>query len=260
MSDGFVSFHVEGPHATLTIQRPEARNAMTFGMYDALVDACQRVDADPAVRTLTIRGTGGAFIAGTDISLFTTMTSGADGLAYEQRLEAVVDRLERVRATTIAAVDGAATGGGLLLAMACDLRVCTPRARFGMPIARTLGNALSGPNLTRMVDAFGAPGVRELLFTGRLLGPDDISQLGLVTRRAEVADLDSALQALRDHVCTLAPLTLQATKEGLRRVQAASRAAAPDTSDLVAACYGSADFRHGVRAFLAGVRPDFRGE
>lgn len=260
MSDQFVSFHVDGPHATVAIRRPDARNAMTFAMYDALVAACERADADRAVRTLTLRGEGGAFIAGTDIRLFTAMTSGADGLAYERRLEAVVDRLEHVRATTIAAVDGAATGGGLLLAIACDLRVCTPRARLGMPIARTLGNALSGPNLARMVDAFGTARVKDLLFSGRLMDAEEAGRLGLVTRQASADTLDATLDELRAHLLTLAPLTLHATREGLRRLHAARRAAAPDMSDLVDACYGSADFRDGVRAFLAGTRHTFRGE
>src|SRR4029453_9001341 len=126
--------------AALTFNRPQARNALTWAMYDALVTACERVDADPAIRVFVIRAAGDAFAAGTDIGQFTGFRTGDDGLAYERRLDAVIDRLERVRVPTIAQVHGVAAGGGCAIALACDLRVCTPPARFRVPIARPLGH------------------------------------------------------------------------------------------------------------------------
>src|SRR6185503_10494663 len=134
------SFETAGPIGFLTFNRPQARNALTWAMYDALVEACDRVDADDTLRVFVIRSAGDAFAAGTDIGQFTGFASGEDGIAYERRLDAVVDRLERVTPVTIAQVHGVAAGGGCMIALACDLRVCTPAAQFGVPIARTLGN------------------------------------------------------------------------------------------------------------------------
>src|SRR5262249_3450045 len=138
-------FEIDGPLATLTFNRPEARNAMTWAMYEALVDACDRVDRDDGVRVFVLRGAGGqAFVAGTDIAHFQNFTDRDDGLKYEERLDGVLDRLERVAKPTIAQVEGVAAGGGCAIALACDLRVANPEASFGIPIARTLGNCLSG--------------------------------------------------------------------------------------------------------------------
>jgi enoyl-CoA hydratase/carnithine racemase len=150
-----VQFASATPIAFLTFNRPQARNALTWAMYDALVEACDRVDADQGIRVFVVRAAGDAFAAGTDIGQFTEFRSGADGIAYERRLDAVIDRLERVTVPTIAQVHGVAAGGGCAIALACDLRVCTPAARFGVPIARTLGNCLSAANYARLVDPSG---------------------------------------------------------------------------------------------------------
>src|SRR4029453_10897895 len=134
------NFETDGPIAFLTFNRPEARNAMTWEMYEALVEACERVDREPSLRVLVLRGAGGkAFIAGTDIAQFQSFTDRADGIKYEERLDAVLDRLERVSKPTIAQVHGGAAGGGCAIALTCDLRVATPESTFAIPIARTLG-------------------------------------------------------------------------------------------------------------------------
>ena len=133
----------------MTLNRPEARNALTWDMYDALVEACDAGRSRSNVRVLIIRGSGGAFAAGTDISQFREFASGDAGVAYERRLDAVIDRIERLPIATIAEVDGAAVGGGCAIAMACDLRICSERAKFGVPVARTLGNCLSIANTAR---------------------------------------------------------------------------------------------------------------
>ena len=143
-----VLFDVDGPVAFLTFNRPEARNAMTWEMYEALVEACDRVDADESVRVFVLRGAGGkAFVSGTDIGQFTGFSTRDDVVGYEARLDAVIDRLERVRAATIAQIEGVAAGGGCVIAIACDLRVCTPqsdaaacrwRGRWAMPVRRRI--------------------------------------------------------------------------------------------------------------------------
>jgi enoyl-CoA hydratase/carnithine racemase len=259
VSNSEAHFESAGPLAFLTFNRPEARNALTWAMYDALVDACERVDADDTVRVFVVRAAGDSFAAGTDIRQFTEFASGADGIEYERRLDAVIDRLERVSVPTIAQVHGAAAGGGCAIALTCDMRVCTPAARFGVPIARTLGNCLSAANLARLVDLVGPARTKDLLFTGRLLDVTEAASLGLVTRIAEPADLDAAVRDLAGSIAANAPQTIRATKEVVRRIAIRRRLDTPAADDIISACYASQDFREGVTAFLEKRRPRFTG-
>jgi enoyl-CoA hydratase/carnithine racemase len=253
-------FHVKNATAVLTFNRPETRNAMTWDMYDALVQTCGRVDDDPEIRVLVLRGAGGkAFVSGTDIGQFAQLQTQADAIAYERRLDAVCDRLERVTKPTIAQIQGVATGGGCLIALACDLRVCANNAQLGVPIARTLGNCLSAANYARLIDLVGPALTRDLLLTGRLLTVDDARALGLVTVVAEEATIDRVVDELAGVIARNAPLSLYATKEAVRRIRA-SRPVDPELADdLVAVCYRSADFHEGVTAFLAKRAPRFTG-
>lgn len=259
MSDPDVLFESDGGIAWLTFNRPAARNAMTWGMYDALAAACERVDGDGDVRVLVLRGAGDAFVAGTDIGQFTEFSSGDDGVAYERRMETVIDRLERVAVPTIAQVHGVAAGGGCMIALACDLRVCTPAAQFGVPIARTLGNCLSAANYARLVDLIGPARTKDLLFSGRLLDATEAALLGLVTQMVEPAAIDRVVRDLALALAANAPLTVQATKEALRRVAQFRRLPMAETEDLTARCYASRDFREGVAAFVARRPPRFSG-
>ena len=259
MSTSEAQFESVGSIAFLTFNRPAARNALTWAMYDALVEACDRVDDDDTVRVFVVRANGDAFAAGTDIRQFTAFVSGADGIAYERRLDAVIDRLERVSRPTIAQVHGVAAGGGCAIALTCDLRVCTPSAQFGVPIARTLGNCLSAANLARLVDLVGPARTKELLFTGRLLDATEAASLGLVTRLAEPADIDTVVRDLAQSIAANAPLTIRATKEVVRRIGLRRRLDRPEADDLIEVCYASQDFHEGVAAFLAKRRPRFTG-
>jgi enoyl-CoA hydratase/carnithine racemase len=255
-----VVFSAEPPLAFLTFNRPEARNALTWEMYKGLLDACNTVDARADLRVLIVRGAGGkAFAAGTDISQFTAFRSGDDGIEYEQKLDAAIDRLERVTRPTIAQVQGVATGGGCAIALACDLRVCSPDARFGVPIAKTLGNCLSIANCARMIDLVGPAVFKEMIFTARLFDVQEAASLGLVTQVAEGNRIDGAVQELAATLAAHAPLTLAATKEMVRRIQEARRPAANTAHDLIARVYGSADFKEGVQAFLAKRPPRWTG-
>ena len=256
-----ILFDVDGASAYVTFNRPAARNALTWEMYDGLVAACERVDAAREVRVLVIRGAGGkAFAAGTDIGQFSSFSSREDAIGYERRLDAVIDRLERVGAATIAQVQGAATGGGCAIALACDLRVCTPDARFGVPIARTLGNCLSASNYARMIDLLGPARTKDLLLTGRLMDAEEAAAAGAVARVVDADAIEAAVRDLAAAIAGNAPLTIRATKEAIRRIQAGRRPAAGAIDDLIEGCYLSADFKEGVAAFLAKRPPRFTGQ
>jgi enoyl-CoA hydratase len=254
-----VQFASQGSIAFLTFRRPEARNAMTWPMYDALAEACDQVEADERIRVFVLRAAGEAFVAGTDISQFTSFSTADDGIAYERRMEQVIDRLERVAVPTIAQVQGVAAGGGCLIALACDLRVCSPAARFGVPIARTLGNCLSAANCARLVDLIGPARTKDLLFTGRLIDVAEAASLGLVTRMAEPHTIDDTVRELAQTLADNAPLTIRAAKEAIRRIALLRRLEDRFGDDLTAACYGSDDFREGIDAFLNKRPPRFTG-
>ena len=253
-------YETDGAIATLTFNRPEARNAMTWEMYEALVDACEQVDGDAAIRVLVLRGAGGkAFIAGTDIAQFQNFGNREDGLKYEERLDRVLDRLERVTKPTLAQVEGVAAGGGCAIALTCDLRVATPEATFGIPIARTLGNCLSGASYSRLLDVMSPGAVKDMLFTGRLIGAAEAHALGIVNRLVPAGGIEGAVRALAAEIAANAPLTVRATKEMIRRVLTKRRLAAGHDADMVEMCYTSADFREGVTAFLAKRKPTWSG-
>lgn len=256
MPSSNVVLDIDGPIATVTLARAAARNALTWEMYDALVEACDAVPTTGA-RVVIIRGSGGAFSAGTDISQFDEVRTGPDGVAYERRLARVIERLEAVDVPTIASIDGPAVGGGCALAVACDLRIAADSARFGVPVARTLGNCLSVENLARLVDLVGPGRVVDLLFTGRLVAADEARDWGLVHRVVPHADLEADTRTLARELATRAGSTIAATKQMLRRLRAARRPAAGACDDLIAACYASADFREGVAAFATKRPPSF---
>ena len=259
MSTSETIFDIEGPVAFLTFNRPEARNAMTWGMYDALVAACDRVDADSNLRVFVLRGAGPAFVAGTDISQFSRFTTREDAIQYERRLDGIIDRVERVKIPTIAQVHGVAAGGGCAIALACDLRVCTPDARFGVPVARTLGNCLSAANYARVIDLIGPAKTKEMMFTGRLIDAVEAARLGLVSKMAESTSINRAVRELAAELAANAPLTIRATKEAVRRIQEQRRLDQPAIDDLIAMCYLSEDFKEAVAAFLAKRKPVFNG-
>ena len=249
----------DGAIVTLTFNRPQARNAMTWDMYQRLNDTCEEVDADDSVRVLVLKGAGGkAFVAGTDISQFNSFTSGEDGLRYEREGDQRTGRIARVTKPVIAQIQGFAVGGGLGIAAGADLRVATPDAQFGAPIARTLGNCLSMQAYARYLDLFGPSRLKEMIFTARLLSAAEALAAGFVHEIVAADAIEARVQALAQTLASHAPITLRVTKEAVRRIQAAR--AVPDGDDLIAATYGSADFREGVRAFADKRPPRWTGK
>jgi enoyl-CoA hydratase/carnithine racemase len=252
-------FQIDPPCAILTFNRPEARNAMTWAMYDALADTCERVDADPQVRVLILRGAGGkAFVSGTDISQFQRFRNPTDAIEYEKKISSVLGRLDRVGKPTIAQIEGFAAGAGCGIAATCDLRVATPESSIGIPIARTLGNCASTGTFGRLVDLIGPARAKEMLFTGRLLPAPEAAAIGLLHRVVSRETIEAEVMTLAREIAANAPLTIRATKEMTRRILAARRPADSD-ADLIEMCYMSADFKEGVAAFLAKRRPQWTG-
>ncbi|HEY0380633.1 MAG TPA: enoyl-CoA hydratase [Candidatus Elarobacter sp.] len=245
--------------AWVVFDRPEARNALTFALWERLRVVAGELDADPAVRVVVFTGSDSkAFVSGTDIGEFRAFAGADDGVAYEARIEAVIAALEAIRVPTIAAIAGACTGGGVSIAATCDLRLAAPSARIGVPIARTLGNCISLRNIARVAQIAGLDAVKALLLTGKLLDAEQARAAGLVTQVADGDDsLHARAQALAEEIVALAPLTLRATKEMCRRLRDAAPRA--DDQDLIRLCYGSNDFREGLTAFLDKRRPNWSG-
>ncbi len=243
----------------ITFNRPQARNAFTFRMYEELGEICNKAENDSSVKVLVLTGAGEkAFAAGTDISEFKTFSTAEDALNYESRIERVVSALESSRVPTIAAIAGACTGGGFTIAGCCDLRIGAANARFGIPIGRTLGNCLSMSNYLRLVALLGPSRVKDIIFTARLIDAEEACKIGLLGEVLPDYDgLQSRANELAQTVASQAPLTLRATKEALRRIK--EKMNPEEDRDLILACYMSHDFREGMDAFLNKRPPKWTG-
>lgn len=253
-----ITTQVRGQTLWITFNRPDARNALTFAMYEGLATLCREVPTDGSIRAVVIHGAGGkAFAAGTDMTQFRAFDKAQDALDYEARIERVLEAVERCPLPTVAAMNGACTGGGAAIAGVCDIRIAAANLKFGFPIARTLGNCLAAANLARLSSLMGAGRVREMIFTARLVGAEEAQACGLVSEvLADEAGLMARAEELADTLAQMAPLTLRATKEAMRRVSTATRV---EDSDLIEMCYMSRDFRHGMEAFLAKQKPEWSG-
>jgi enoyl-CoA hydratase/carnithine racemase len=249
----------EGAIVTLTFNRPEARNAMTWGMYQRLYEVCEEVDADESIRVLVLKGAGGkAFVAGTDISQFTKFKDGEDGIKYEKDGDKRSGRISKVKKPVIAQIQGVCVGGGFGIAAGADIRIGTPDSRFGLPMARTLGNCLSMGNYATFMDLIGASRMKEMLFQARLMSADEALTAGFLHQIVPAEQIEKTVAEVAQKVASHAPLTLWATKEAVRRIQASRQL--PDGDDIVRKVYGSADFKEGVKAFVEKRAPGWTGK
>jgi enoyl-CoA hydratase/carnithine racemase len=252
-------FEVRGGVGYLTVNRPEQRNAMTWAMYQRLIEVCEEVDRSDSIRVLVISGSGDrAFISGTDIAQFPAFRGNPQaGIEYEDRIDRVIGRLDAVSKPVVAAVRGFAVGGGLTIALACDLRVAADTARFGVPVIR-LGNCLSMKTYARLVALIGPARAKEMIYTARHVEAQEAHAWGLVNEVVPSSALDSRIRDLAEAIASAPPLTLRVSKEAVRRV--VHRMLPEDPGhDLVQMCYDSADFQEGVAAFLDKRAPRWTG-
>ncbi len=258
MSDGSVTFSQVGSVGHIIFDRPEARNAMTWKMYDELALACEKIAAEPSIKVVTLRGAGGkAFISGTDINQFQKFSGGKDGIEYEKNVEAYLSTLLSIQVPTLAVIEGWAVGGGLAIAAVCDIRIATPGTRFGVPIARTLGNCLSSKNLARLVAVFGLSRVNKMLLLSEMLEVDEAKASGFLSEIVSAENIGDRVDEITKTLSNNAPVTLRVTKQALARIAAVND---PNDEDLMRECYGSQDFQNGVKAFLAKKKPVWAGE
>ncbi len=249
---------VDGSIAHIFFDHPQARNAMTQGMYEQLRTICLGLTENSAVRVAILRGIGGkSFVSGSDIAQFQSFQGGADGVHYERMIDHYLGPLQQLSIPSIAVVDGLAVGGGLAIAALCDFRIATPNAKFGVPIARTLGNTLSPSNIAWLSAHLGIAMVKRMLLLAELISAQELLTQGFVYKTGESEDLDTMSMDLAKQLAALAPITQKASKLIMARVIGHSL---PNCDDLIAKVYGSADFKEGVTAFLGGRPPHWQGK
>ena len=253
-------FEVKNGIGRVTFNRPQARNAFTFEMYERLAQICGQANDDRSIKVLVFQGAGDkAFASGTDINQFRAFKTPEHAIEYESRIDRVLTTLEQCRVPTIAAINGACTGGGAGIAACCDLRIGTKTTKIGFPIARTLGNCLSMSNISRLAALIGPARVKDLIFTARLIGAEEAASVGLLSEVVEdLAGLQRRTNELAMLIAGNAPLTLSATKQALARLQ--RRLSREEGQDLILMCYMSRDFREGLDAFLNKRQPQWAGE
>jgi enoyl-CoA hydratase/carnithine racemase len=249
-----------GAVATLVINRPAKRNAITLEMWKALPHTLRDLASDPELRILVIRGAGvDAFAAGADISEFERVRRGAESARrYSRVVEAADLALAAFPRPTIAMIHGVCVGGGLELALSCDLRFASRGARFGITAAR-LGIVYGFTSTRRLASIVGPGHARDILFSGRLVGIDEARAMGLVTKVCEPDALEAQTYEYADQLAQQAPLSQRGAKLMLQHLQGEDEMTDSDLAAFVERAYESEDYREGVRAFLEKRRPRFRG-
>lgn len=243
--------------AHITFDHVAARNAMTVAMYQSLKSICEDIARNPKVRVAVLRGAGGkSFISGSDIAQFAGFKSGQDGVHYEEGIDSYLAPLAMLPIPTIAVIDGMAVGGGLAIASCCDFRLATPGAKFGVPIAKTLGNCLSAGNIAWLVAHLGINVVKRMLLLAEMISAEELVQQGYIFAIHEQEQLSQEANSLAERLGKLAPITQKSSKQVLARL---IKNNLPDCNDLISETYGSADFKNGVASFLKGEPPIWSG-
>lgn len=253
-----VVYELKGDIAYITFDHVVARNAMTVGMYQSLKAICEDIARNSSVRVAIFRGAGGkSFVSGSDIAQFADFNTGLDGIRYEENIDAYLASLAMLPIPTIAVVDGMAVGGGLAIASCCDFRISTPEAKFGVPIARTLGNCLSASNVAWLVAHLGVNIVKRMLLLAELIPASELLKNGYLLGVHPAEQIGHEATELARKISVLAPITQKASKLTLARL---IKNTLPDCGDLIEETYGSDDFKNGVASFLKGEPPIWIGK
>jgi enoyl-CoA hydratase/carnithine racemase len=260
LADGRVLAAREGAVGWVTFNRPERHNALSVEMWDAIPRALDLLEADPAARVVVLRGAGGkAFISGADISQFEEKRSSpAAAASYEEVVGAANRRLVTARLPTIAMIRGYCIGGGLGVALQCDLRIATRESRFGIPAAR-LGVGYGHSGLRRLMEVVGPSFAMEIFFTGRQFSAEEALAMGLCNRVVDDGELERLVADYCGRIAENAPLTIGAVKTCVRELLKGPALDRELCESVVRACFDSEDYVEGRRAFLEKRRPVFKG-
>ena len=253
-----VTLELRSNIAHVTFDHVAARNAMTVGMYQSLKSICKDITSNPSIRVAIFRGAGGkSFVSGSDIAQFASFQDGADGIRYEEGIDDYLAPLALLPIPSIAVIDGMAVGGGLAIASCCDFRISTPEAKFGVPIAKTLGNCLSAGNVAWLVAHLGINIVKRMLLLAEMVSAAELVKQGYLLAIHPQEELAKESEALAQRLASLAPITQKSSKLTLARL---IKNQLPDCNDLISETYGSDDFKNGVASFLKGEPPIWFGK
>jgi enoyl-CoA hydratase len=252
----------EGAIGWLIFDNPQRRNALTLDMWQGIPDVLHAFAADPEVRVVMIAGAGDkAFVSGADISQFESSRSNSEADArYSALTDAAFGTLEHLPKPTIAMIRGFCIGGGLAVALACDLRIAADDAKFGIPAAK-LGLGYGFDGVRRLVAIVGPANASEVLFTARHVDASDALRMGLVNKVVGTDELEATARSFAEMIAANAPLTIRASKLAIREsLRDPDERELPALDAAIAACFESEDFKEGRSAFLEKRKPQFKGE
>ncbi|OLF81630.1 enoyl-CoA hydratase [Maricaulis sp. W15] len=260
MTDAPIHLDRHDHHAELVLNRPQRRNALNAAMWTALPDLLDEAAGDDTIKALVVRGAGGSFTAGADISEFDTVYATAEAAqTYTNAIARGLDALAHFPKPTLAVIRGACIGGGCGLALSCDLRFTASDGRFGITPAK-LGLAYTLNDTKRLIDAVGVSTAKDLLYSARLIDATEALAMGLVNRCFEPDELDAEVGAYLEMMLSRSTGSARAIKRVIHLIRQGVDGDTDETRQLFLDAFQSDDFREGYNAFLGKRTPDFTGQ
>jgi enoyl-CoA hydratase len=251
---------IDGPIGWMTFNKPERRNAVSLDMWEAVPEILHRFESDPLIRVIVLKGAGDkAFVSGADISQFEKARSSEEANAYYDRISELASKaLAECGKPTIAMIRGFCIGGGLAIAIGCDIRIATADSKFGIPAAR-LGVGYGAPGVKKLVSLVGPSYTKEIFFTARHFDAAEAQTMGLINRVVPASGLEDYTRKYCAAIADNAPMTMSTLKRTVTEVQRGHEADWDVCDGLVKECFASQDYIEGRRAFMEKRRPVFRG-